>query len=81
MNFLGFTITKTIKPTTAVKPEVTKPTLVVTGCCSEKDLTNFEEHCQKKGQTVIATKLPVLGVFNMQDPNNIQIASDGTKSS
>lgn len=79
MNFLGFTITKKVKPT-ITKPE-SKPTLVVTGCCSEKDLTNFEEHCQKKGQNVIATKLPVLGVFNMQDPNIPQIANDGTKSS
>ena len=75
MNFLGFTITKKVKPITTES----KPTLVVTGCCSDTELKHFEEHCKDKGQTVIATKLPVLGVFNMQDPSVVpRTQSEGT---
>lgn len=56
------------------EPITSKAILVVTGQCSDTELAKFEEHCRLKGQTVIATRLPVLGVFNMNDASPI----DGT---
>lgn len=75
MKILGFIVSRQQKEN---KKEMNPPTLVVTGQCSDTELEKFESHCQKKGQCVIATKLPVLGVFNMQNPSVIP-REDGTK--
>lgn len=52
-----------------------KGTLVVTGNCSDEKLKAFETHCKENELKVIATNLPVLGVFNLDSP----IPLDGTK--
>ena len=39
----------------------------------------LEDHCAEKGQNVVATSLPVLGVFNLQSPHGKQhVEANGT---
>lgn len=63
MKFLFWNIKRVVK----TEPEDKPNTLVVTGICNPKDLEDFEAHCEKKGVKIVATKLPVLGVFNLAD--------------
>lgn len=63
MKFWIFEINRVMKETPAAEPG----TLVVSGMSNKEKLEEFEKHCQEKGFKVIATDLPVLGVFNLSD--------------
>lgn len=69
IGFLEITIAK------SESPQNDKGTLVVTGNCSEDKLKKLENHCAEKKIKIIATNLPVLGVFNLDSA----IPLDGTK--
>lgn len=66
MKFLFWEIKRLAKSEPKDKPN----TLVVTGNCNSKDLEDFEAHCEKKGVKIVATKLPVFGVFNLADSSS-----------
>lgn len=69
---IGFLEIKIVK---TELPQNDKGSLVVTGNCSDEKLQAFEKHCEEKKIKVIATNLPVLGVFNLDSA----IPLDGTK--
>lgn len=63
MKFLFWEIKRVVK----VEPDDKPSTLVVTGNTTKEALEKFEKHCADMGQKVIATNLPVFGVFNLTD--------------
>ena len=69
MKFLIWNITRGKHVETTTETKICSKTLVVTGSCSDKELEALEKHASEKGQEIIATKIPVLGVFNLDNPN------------
>ncbi len=81
MKFLIWNITRNSKPIETKEEKICSKTLVVTGSCSPAELKNLEDHASEKGQEIIATSIPVLGVFNLDSPaiDNIIVSGSGQK--
>lgn len=58
-------------------PAEPKATLIVTGQCQDSKLKELENHCRENNIKIIATSLPVLGVFSLDGADVKPI--DGTK--
>lgn len=68
MKFLFWNITRDKHVETTTETKICSKTLVVTGSCSKEALKELEDHASEKGQEIIATSVPILGVFNLDNP-------------